>query len=90
MPHLFSLGQIVVTRNCLNYAQEHGVNLTELVERHVSGDGGNLCKADQQLNDLAIKTDGRVFSSYTINKTKFYVITEWDRSYTTVMLTEDY
>ena len=90
MPHLFSLGQVVVTRNCLNYAQEHGVNLTELVERHVSGDDGDLCKADQQLNDHAIKTDGRVFSSYMINKTKFYVITEWDRSYTTVMLAEDY
>jgi hypothetical protein len=90
MPHLFSLGQVVVTRNCLNFAQEYGVNLTELVERHVSGDDGDLCKADQQLNDLAIKTDGRVFSSYTINKTKVYVITEWDRSYTTVMLAEDY
>ncbi len=90
MPQLFSLGQVVVTRNCLNYVQKHGVNLTELVERHVSGDDGDLCKADQQLNDLAIKTDGRVFSSYTINKTKFYVITEWDRSYTTVMLAEDY
>lgn len=90
MPILFSLGQVVVTRNCLNYAQEHGVNLTELVERHASGDNGDLCKADQALNDLAIKTDGRIFSSYTINKTKFYVITEWDRSYTTVMLAEDY
>jgi len=90
MPILFPLGQVVVTRNCLNYAQEHGVNLTELVERHVSGDDGDLCKADQALNDLAIQTDGRIFSSYTINQTKFYVITEWDRSYTTVMLAEDY
>ena len=87
---LFPLGQVVVTRNCLNYAQEHGVNLTELVERHASGDDGDLCKTDQALNDLAIKTGGRIFSSYTINKTKFYVITEWDRSYTTVMLAEDY
>jgi len=90
MPYLFSLGQVVVTRNCLNYAQEQGINLTELVERHVSGDDGDLCKADQKLNDLAIETDGRVFSAYVINKTKFYVITEWDRSYTTVMLAEDY
>lgn len=90
MPHLFSLGQVVVTRNCLDYAQEHAINLTEMIERHASGDDGDLCKSDQQLNDLAIKTDGRVLSSYTINKMKFYVITEWDRSYTTVMLAEDY
>ena len=90
MPHQFSLGQVVVTKNCLNYAQEEGINLTELINRHVSGDDGDLCKADQQLNDLAIKTDGRVLSAYVINKTKFYVITEWDRSYTTVMLAEDY
>lgn len=87
---LFSLGQIVVTRNCLNYAQEHGINLSELVIRHANGDDGDLCKADQALNDLAIRTEGRVFSSYTINAVKFYVITEWDRSYTTVMLADDY
>ena len=90
MPIKFSLGQVVVTRSCLNYAQEHGVNLTELVERHASGDDGDLCKADQQLNDLAIETEGRIFSSYLINKKKFFVITEWDRSVTTVMLAEDY
>ena len=87
---IFSLGKIVVTRNCLNYAQEHGVNLTKLVERHANGDDGDLCKADQALNDLAIQTEGRVFSSYTIKGVKFYVITEWDSSYTTVMLAEDY
>ena len=44
---LFSLGQIVVTRNCLDYAQEDGINLTKLVERHANGDDGELCKADQ-------------------------------------------
>lgn len=87
---LFSLGQIVVTRNCLNYAQDHGINLSELFIRHANGDDGDLCKADQALNDLAIQSEGRVFSSYTINAVKFYVITEWDRSYTTVMLAEDY
>lgn len=87
---LFSLGQVVVTRNCLNYALEHGVNLTELIERHAHGDNGDLCKADQALNKLAIQAEGRVFSCYTVNSLKFYVITEWDRSYTTVMLVEDY
>lgn len=87
---LFSLGQIVVTRNCLNYAQEHGINLTDLVERHANCDDGDLCKADKGLNDLAIQSEGRVFSSYTINGVKFYVITEWDRTYTTLMLAEDY
>lgn len=86
----FPLGQIVVTCNCLHYAQENNVNLTELVTRHASGDDGDLCKADQQLNDLAIEAEGRVFSSYMINGKKFYVITEWDRSYTTVMLAGDY
>lgn len=87
---LFSLGEIVVTRNCFNYAQEHEVNLIDLVLRHANGDDGDLCKADQALNDVAIQSEGRVFSSYTINAVKFYVITEWDRSYTTVMLAEDY
>lgn len=87
---LFSLGHVVVTRYCLNYAQKHGINLIELVVRHVNGDYGDLCKADQALNDLAIQSDARVFSSYTIKSAKFYVMTGWDRSNTTVMLDEDY
>lgn len=87
---MFELGKIVVTRNCLFYAEEHNIDLKELVARHVSGDDGDLCKADQQLNELAIKEGGRVFSSYLIGEKKYFVITEWDRSYTTVMLAEDY
>ena len=90
MPPKFPLGQIVVTRNCLDYAQKNNINLTELVTRHASGDDGDLCKADQELNDLAIKEEGCVFSTYQTNGVKIYVVTEWDRSYTTIMLAEDY
>jgi hypothetical protein len=87
---LFALGQVVVTRNCHYYALEHGINLALLIDRHANGDDGDLCEADQRLNELAIRTEGRVFSCYTLNNVKFYVITEWDRSYTTVMLATDY
>lgn len=87
---LFELGKVVVTRHCLDYANEHRVDLTVLIHRHVVGDDGDLCAADRALNGQAVRDGGRVFSRYAVGSAVFYVITEWDRSYTTVMLAEDY
>lgn len=86
----FTLGRVVVTRNCLNYATEHNVDLTDLLFRHGARDWGDLCKADKMLNDQAAEEDGRVLSAYVVNGQKFYICTEWDRSYTTIMLAQDY
>lgn len=86
----FELGQVVVTRNCLDYAEEHQVDLMHLLTRHANKDWGDLCSEDKALNDQALETDGRVLSSYVVGGKKFYINTEWDRSYTTIMLAEDY
>lgn len=98
---LFETGRIVVTRGFINDIQ-HGDDLgamllaTNLVSRHVKGDWGEyIGKEDAKLNRDAIKHGDRVFSAYRLEPDdgkvhKVYVITEWDRSLTTVLLAEEY
>ena len=50
-----------------------------------------MCAADKQLNDQSVKGDGRLFSSYEVNEQlKLWIITEWDRSVTTLLLPSEY
>lgn len=88
----FPLGSLVVTSACSAFSDEHNVNLMRLVIRHHKGDWGDLCKEDKELNELALTPgeEGRIFSAYIVEGVKLYIITEWDRSYTTVMLASDY
>ena len=62
-----------------------------LLRRHLRGDWGDVSKADWQCNEQALKTGERLFSAYhTPDGRKFWIITEADRSATTVLLPEDY
>jgi hypothetical protein len=89
---MFELGQVVITRNCSDYVCEHNIDVAPLIRRHLKHDWGDLCKDDKILNDQALVkgNEGRIFSSYNVNDTKIWIITEFDRSYTTIMLPEDY
>ena len=87
---LFKLGNVVATPNALAFCEQNNVTPMQLLHRHVNGDYGDLCASDVKSNVDAIAYDDRVFSSYNIGKGKVWVITEWDRSYTTVLLPEDY
>ena len=60
------------------------------LRRHESGDWGTLCDEDREANDVAVHEQLRPVSVYYSDGTKFYVITEWDRSATTVLLPEEY
>jgi len=68
----------------------------KFLKRHITGDWGDVCKEDAQSNEDAIAHEGtdeqqRVMSVYyTENKTKIWVITEWDRSLTTFLLPSEY
>ena len=54
-------------------------------------DWGNVCEADWIANDRALKRGERLLSSYSARDgTEFWIITEWDRSYTTILLPSDY
>lgn len=85
----FPLGQIVMTATALHCLTEEDVR--ESLRRHSDGDWGDLEQEDKSANDAALAHGGRLFSAYHSQQgTKFYVITEWDRSLTTVLLPEDY
>jgi hypothetical protein len=87
----FALGRIVATRNCLNHLVSIGASALPYLDRHQRGDWGNLGSSDKQANEDALLHGGRVLSKYLLKDgTPIYVITEADRSYTTVMLVGDY
>lgn len=90
----FDLGKVVVTHGIANFVQAGLFTNSELVtrlNRHASGDWGDLCEEDKQANDDAVKNGGRILSEYEVgNKIKIWIIIEWDRSYTTILFPEEY
>ena len=82
----FSLGRVVSTPTALQHLKEHQVNPKVLLIKHWSGDFGDLCDEDKQLNDEAIYDgDGRILSSYKVGGESISIITEADRSSTTIL-----
>lgn len=85
----FSLGHLVATPNALAHIPND--EILQALTRHVQGDWGTLDREDLEANEQALKQGGRLFSSYySIENVKFWIITEADRSVTTVLLPEDY
>lgn len=85
------LGQIVATPGALDALDRYGVNGTELLWRHQHGDWGELCSEDIVQNERAANTGMRVLSQYRIgNNELIWVITEADRSVTTLLLPAEY
>ena len=86
---LFSLGQMVITANARD--RLHPADVPLCLARHLSGDWGELCPEDREENQRSLTQGGRLFSVYRDrNKVKMYIITEHDRSLTTILLPEDY
>lgn len=66
-------------------------DIDKALSRHWDGDWGDLDADDQAENNRALQDQTRILSAYTAsNNTKFWVITEWDRSVTTVLLPDEY
>ena len=86
----FPLGRVVATPHALTELERASINPLELIGRHVSLDPGCLDAHDQALNVVAVESGNRIFSSYIYAGTKYYVISEHDRSVTTLMLASDY
>lgn len=85
----FPLGRAVITRNALD--QLHPADIFAAIRRHRVGDWGDLGAADAKANDEALRDGCRLLSAYRDrNGIKFWVITEADRSATTILLPEDY
>jgi hypothetical protein len=69
---------------------EASYQMLECLQRHRRGDWGSVCDEDKQTNDQALKAGERLLSAYTITGKKIWIITEWDRSVTTVLFPEEY
>ena len=95
MSNSFELGRVVITRG-LNNLIENSENLrNELngaLSRYFNCDWGDTCEDDKVLNDAAVKNNNdRIVAKYVLsNDIKIFIITEADRSYTTIILTEEY
>ena len=83
------LGQVLITPGA-----HDDLNLKDVASslvRHASGDWGVVSDEDKALNDEAIETGDRILSAYRdSNGVKFWIITEWDRSATTILLPSEY
>jgi hypothetical protein len=85
----FPFGQIVSTPNALT--QISNDEILKALSRHLQGDWGTLDAEDKNANEQALQHGGRLFSAYeSARNIKFWIITEADRSVTTILLPEDY
>ena len=87
----FSLGRVVATPGALAALDAGGHTPHEFLARHVAGDWGEVAGADRQENELSLREGFRVLSAYTTNNgTTLWIITEADRSVTTLPLPSEY
>ena len=94
---LFQLGRCVQTSGIANESGNYPVfalAVLNSLDRHKSGDWGDLCDEDKELNNEAINSEGRIVSAYNLptreGNEKVYIITEHDRSVTTVLFASEY
>ena len=85
----FDLGEVYITRGAKAEIDEDETSAA--LDRHAQGDWGDVCKTDWKLNDQALIHLTRSVSKYRSQTgRRFYIITEHDRSYTTILLVEEY
>ncbi|VGO14093.1 hypothetical protein PDESU_02650 [Pontiella desulfatans] len=88
---LFSLGQVVCTPGAIQALENTGHSASEFLVRHALGDWGDLCAEDKQANDEAIADDLRILSAYRLQDgERIWILTEANRSVTTLLLPEEY
>ena len=87
----FKLGRVVATRGALSAFEEAGETILPYIARHAHGDWGDVCEDDALENELSVSEGFRILSAYTHSTgVKVWIITEADRSATTVLLPEEY
>jgi hypothetical protein len=88
MARKFELGNVLITQEAKIL---DAVSVIFALCRHITGDWGEVCDADKKANNSALEYGERLLSAYyDVNQVKFWIITELDRSYTTILLPEEY
>ena len=89
----FKLGDVAMTAGCYDFMKERGLLPSVpamLVARHAMADWGDMCEEDCNSNARALEEGGRLMSSYMVGSRKVWVITESDRSVTTLLFPDEY
>ncbi|MBI3248851.1 MAG: hypothetical protein HYZ50_20300 [Deltaproteobacteria bacterium] len=87
----FPLGRLVATPGALAALQDAQQSPLEFLTRHTRGDWGDLTPFDRQMNEQALVHGERLLSAYHLTtEVKIWIITEWDRSVTTILLPSEY
>jgi len=88
---LFPLGRLLATPGAIEALIASGEQSASFVGRHARGDWGEVCAEDKALNDADVVEGGRLLSAYrTALGVRIWIITEADRSATTILLPEEY
>ncbi|MGN0014474.1 MAG: hypothetical protein ACI37T_03550 [Candidatus Gastranaerophilaceae bacterium] len=94
MKVLTNIGKVLQTRSIYEESENNPEFLTEVqtaFKRYIKCDWGELCKEDKEMNDNAVNNgDDRILAAYETSKGKIYIITEWDRSATTILFANEY
>ena len=90
MSRRFELGNIAATPAALEACRHDDLQM--LMGRHAQGDWGDVCETDRRMNDAALKVGARLLSCYVLmgGDSKIWIITEADRSATTILLPSEY
>ena len=87
----FQLGKIVATPGALSALEASGQDASFFLDRHVQGDWGDVDEHDQAANDKALVEGERILSAYkTLLGERIWIISEPDRSATTILLPSEY
>ena len=99
IPMTLKLGTVLMTQG-VSHRVKNDVAFNDFVMkslfRHKTEDWGDLCEEDRRMNDEAVRLEkegkdtDRIMSAYNSDKGRIWIITEYDRSYTTVLLPEEY
>lgn len=90
-PPLFRLGALLITQGAIMALVMANASAFDLLKRHAYGDWGEMEEEDKRANDAALKEGGRLFSAYTLSTgERLWIITEADRSATTLLLPMEY
>ncbi len=89
VPDRFDVGKLYLTRGVIDEISPFEAAIA--IARHVRGDWGDVCEEDRLANEEALEEGYRLLSVYHSSEgKKFWIITEWDRSVTTILLPEEY
>jgi len=84
------LGKVLATPGAIKLLLEAGEHHFDYLARHATGDWGDLDEQDREENELSLEHGWRVVSSYPVAEKCIWIITEADRSVTTILLPDEY